>query len=70
VEKPEVVIIGAGPAEMFLAYLLVPNGIAVRVLERHTDFKREFRGEGIRITGSTWGSPSPIRSWKMAAWWP
>src|SRR5512138_3158558 len=46
--KPEVVIIGAGPAGMFLAYLLVTNGIAVRVLERHPDFNREFRGEGIQ----------------------
>lgn len=43
-EKPEVVIIGAGPAGMFLAYLLVTNGISVRVLERRPDFKREFRG--------------------------
>lgn len=47
-EKPEVVIIGAGPAGMVLAYLLVSNGISVRVLERHPDFKREFRGEGIQ----------------------
>jgi 2-polyprenyl-6-methoxyphenol hydroxylase-like FAD-dependent oxidoreductase len=46
--KPDVVIIGAGPAGMMLAYLLVTNGISVRVLERHTDFKREFRGEGIQ----------------------
>src|SRR5512138_635087 len=47
-EKPEVTIIGAGPAGMFLAYLLVTNGISVRVLERHPDFNREFRGEGIQ----------------------
>ncbi len=33
---------------MVLAYLLVTNGISVRVLERHPDFKREFRGEGIQ----------------------
>jgi 2-polyprenyl-6-methoxyphenol hydroxylase-like FAD-dependent oxidoreductase len=33
--KPDVVIIGAGPAGMMLAYLLVTNGISVRVLERH-----------------------------------
>lgn len=45
---PDVVIIGAGPAGMVLAYLLVTNGISVRVLERHPDFKREFRGEGIQ----------------------
>ena len=47
-ETPDVVIIGAGPAGMFLAYLLVTNGVSVRVLERHPDFKREFRGEGIQ----------------------
>ena len=47
-ERPEVTIIGAGPAGMFLAYLMVTNGIAVRVLERHPDFSREFRGEGIQ----------------------
>lgn len=47
-DKSEVVIVGAGPAGMFLAYLLVTNGISVRVLERHPDFKREFRGEGIQ----------------------
>jgi 2-polyprenyl-6-methoxyphenol hydroxylase-like FAD-dependent oxidoreductase len=47
-KNPDVVIIGAGPAGMVLAYLLVTNGISVRVLERHPDFKREFRGEGIQ----------------------
>lgn len=47
-EQPDVVIIGAGPAGMMMAYLLVTNGISVRVLERHPDFKREFRGEGIQ----------------------
>src|SRR5262245_57589381 len=42
---PQVVIAGAGPAGMVLAYQLASNGVAVRVLERHRDFKREFRGE-------------------------
>jgi 2-polyprenyl-6-methoxyphenol hydroxylase-like FAD-dependent oxidoreductase len=41
----EVVIAGAGPAGMMLAWQLASNGIKVRVLERHPDFKREFRGE-------------------------
>lgn len=45
---PEVVIIGAGPGGMFLAYLLATNGVRVHVLERHPDFRREFRGEGIQ----------------------
>ncbi|MBA3542534.1 MAG: FAD-dependent monooxygenase [Deltaproteobacteria bacterium] len=30
---------------MLLAYQLATNGVKVRVLERHPDFKREFRGE-------------------------
>jgi 2-polyprenyl-6-methoxyphenol hydroxylase-like FAD-dependent oxidoreductase len=40
-----IVIVGAGPAGMMLAYQLASNGLAVRVLERHKDFEREFRGE-------------------------
>src|SRR6478609_8211283 len=30
---------------MMLAYQLASNGVPVRVLERHPDFNREFRGE-------------------------
>jgi 2-polyprenyl-6-methoxyphenol hydroxylase-like FAD-dependent oxidoreductase len=41
----QVVIAGAGPAGMMLAYQLASNGIPVRVLERHDNFEREFRGE-------------------------
>src|SRR2546423_978596 len=44
----QVVIVGAGPAGMMLAYQLVSNGVKVRVLERHPDFEREFRGELIQ----------------------
>ena len=43
--RREVAIAGAGPAGMMLAYQLASNGIKVRVLERHPDFRREFRGE-------------------------
>src|SRR5436305_1485716 len=48
VERKEVVIVGAGPAGMMLAYQLASNGVRVRVLERHPDFEREFRGELIQ----------------------
>lgn len=44
----QVVIAGAGPSGMLLAYLLAGNGARVRVLERHADFRREFRGEGVQ----------------------
>ncbi len=44
-DKPKVVIVGAGPAGMVLAYQLASHGVPVHVLERHPDFQREFRGE-------------------------
>ena len=40
-----VVIVGGGPAGMMLAWQLASSGVEVRVLERHPDFRREFRGE-------------------------
>ncbi|HXK20332.1 MAG TPA: FAD-dependent monooxygenase, partial [Polyangiaceae bacterium] len=43
-----VLIIGAGPAGMMLAYQLASNGVPVRVVERHRDFDREFRGEFVQ----------------------
>lgn len=43
--KPTIVIAGAGPAGMMLAYQLVSNGVPVRVIEQHPDFDREFRGD-------------------------
>src|SRR5262245_14032545 len=46
-----VVIVGAGPAGMALAYLLVRRGVGVTVLETHHDFARAFRGEGLQRSG-------------------
>jgi 2-polyprenyl-6-methoxyphenol hydroxylase-like FAD-dependent oxidoreductase len=46
-----VVIVGAGPAGMTLAYLLARRGIEVTVLETHHDFARAFRGEGLQRSG-------------------
>src|SRR6266851_4589944 len=50
--KPgQVVIVGAGPAGMALAYLLARRGVGVTVLEMHHDFARAFRGEGLQRSG-------------------
>jgi 2-polyprenyl-6-methoxyphenol hydroxylase-like FAD-dependent oxidoreductase len=46
-----VVIVGAGPAGAALALLLAERGIPVTLLERHADFDREFRGEGLQPSG-------------------
>jgi 2-polyprenyl-6-methoxyphenol hydroxylase-like FAD-dependent oxidoreductase len=46
-----VVIVGAGPAGMALAYLLARRGAGVTVLETHQDFARAFRGEGLQQSG-------------------
>jgi len=46
-----VLVVGAGPAGVTLAYLLARRGIRVTLLERHSDFTREFRGEGLMPSG-------------------
>ena len=48
-----VIIVGAGPAGAALALLLAERGIPVTLLERHVDFDREFRGEGLQQSGLT-----------------
>ncbi|GAC1365847.1 MAG: FAD-dependent oxidoreductase [Ktedonobacteraceae bacterium] len=40
-------IVGAGPAGAMLAFLLARQGIPVLLLEAHTDFDRDFRGDTI-----------------------
>lgn len=45
------IIVGAGPAGALLAYILVSRGIPVTLIERHSDFAREFRGEGMMPSG-------------------
>lgn len=45
------VIVGAGPAGAALAYLLARRGVKVALLERHPDFERTFRGDGLQPSG-------------------
>ena len=40
-------IAGGGPAGMMLGFLLARAGVSVVVLEKHTDFFRDFRGDTI-----------------------
>jgi 2-polyprenyl-6-methoxyphenol hydroxylase-like FAD-dependent oxidoreductase len=44
-------IVGAGPAGAALGYLLARAGAQVTLLERQTDFAREFRGEVLMPSG-------------------
>ena len=46
-----VVIVGAGPAGATLSLLLARRGVEVTLLERHPDFKRTFRGDGLQPSG-------------------
>ena len=40
-------IVGGGPAGMMLGYLLARAGVQVIVLEKHSDFLRDFRGDTV-----------------------
>ena len=45
------IVVGAGPAGALLAYMLARRGVPVTLLERQTDFSREFRGEVLMPSG-------------------
>ncbi len=47
VQQTTCCIVGGGPAGVVLAYLLARKGINVTLLELHTDFDRDFRGDTI-----------------------
>ena len=45
--KPSVVIAGGGPAGMLAGLLFARAAVPVTVLEKHTDFLRDFRGDTV-----------------------
>ena len=45
--KPEVIIVGGGPAGMMSGFLLARAGVRVLILEKHADFFRDFRGDTV-----------------------
>jgi 2-polyprenyl-6-methoxyphenol hydroxylase-like FAD-dependent oxidoreductase len=46
-QKTNCCIVGGGPAGMVLGFLLARAGVEVLVLEKHSDFLRDFRGDTI-----------------------
>ena len=44
---PQVVIVGGGPAGVMAGLLFSRAGVSVRVLEKHADFFRDFRGDTV-----------------------
>ena len=45
--RTQVCIAGGGPAGIMLGLLLARAGVEVVVLEKHTDFFRDFRGDTV-----------------------
>lgn len=49
----ECVVVGGGPAGMVLGLLLARGGVRVTVLEKHSDFLRDFRGDTVHASTLT-----------------
>lgn len=47
VRRTTAAVVGGGPAGVVLGLLLARAGIAVHVVERHSDFNRDFRGDTV-----------------------
>ncbi|KQS10675.1 hypothetical protein ASG04_04125 [Curtobacterium sp. Leaf183] len=50
VSRTTVAIVGGGPAGVVLGLLLARAGVAVRVVERHDGFNRDFRGDTVHAS--------------------
>lgn len=50
VSRTTVAVVGGGPAGVVLALLLARAGIDVRVVEKHDDFNRDFRGDTVHAS--------------------
>ena len=50
-DSSSVIVVGGGPAGALLAFLFARGGVATTLIERHIDFSREFRGEGMTPGG-------------------
>ncbi|MEM1311371.1 MAG: FAD-dependent oxidoreductase, partial [Cyanobacteria bacterium P01_H01_bin.153] len=46
-----IIVVGAGPAGVTIAYLLATRGVPVALIEKETQFDRVFRGEGLMPSG-------------------